>query len=97
MTDVTSRFPAVVRSDAAYALAEYVKTRTDQAGRRPRRCSPPGSPTSTGSDSADEAWRQIEAAYARGELSAPRVDPLWPAGRKYVQRPPQLSSPTTGY
>ena len=33
---------------------------------------------------ADEAWKQIEVAYRRGELSAPRVDPLWPAGRKYI-------------
>jgi hypothetical protein len=31
-----------------------------------------------------EAWKQVEAAYSRGEPSAPRVDPLWPAGQKYL-------------
>ena len=33
---------------------------------------------------ASEGWKQIEAVYRRGDLSAPRVDTLWPAGRKYL-------------
>jgi len=32
----------------------------------------------------DEGWAKIRAAYARGELSSPRVDPIWPAGQKYL-------------
>ena len=33
---------------------------------------------------AAEGWQKIQAAYADGEVSAPRVDPLWPAGKKYL-------------
>lgn len=33
---------------------------------------------------AAEGWKQIDAAYRRGDVSAPRVDTLWPAGRRYL-------------
>ena len=33
---------------------------------------------------ADEGWAELRAAYARGELSPPRVDPLWPTGQRYL-------------
>lgn len=83
LTDVTSDYPQLVRREAAGVWREYLRER-----RRP------------GSDVrgllagwlADEyrlglqaeGWRQIDAAYRRGELSAPRVDPIWPAGPRYL-------------
>jgi subtilisin-like proprotein convertase family protein len=84
VSDVTSRFPALVRADAAYLWHEYVKDRGN------RQDDLRGLLAAWAADEsrlglADEAWKQIEAAYRRGELSAPRVDPLWPAGRKYVR------------
>jgi subtilisin-like proprotein convertase family protein len=83
MTDVTSSFPAVVRSDAATLWAEYVKARTD------RQNDMRGVLAAWLADEyrlglADEGWAKIHAAYARGELSTPRVDPIWPAGQKYL-------------
>jgi len=83
LTDVTSRFPALVRADAAYLWGEY------QSGRKNRENDMRGALAAWLADEyrlgrAEQGWKQIEAAYRRGELSAPRVDPIWPAGRKYV-------------
>ena len=83
LTDVTSRFPSLVRAEAASLWAEYLKDR------RSRDDDLRGLLAAWLADEhrlgrADEGWKRIEAAYRRGELSAPRVDPLWPAGRKYV-------------
>jgi len=83
MTDVTSRFPALVRADAAYLWSQY------QSDRKNRQNDMRGALAAWLADEyrlglAGEGWKQIEAAYRRGELSSPRVDALWPAGRKYV-------------
>jgi subtilisin-like proprotein convertase family protein len=84
LTDVTSRFPSLVRAEASSLWAEYLKER------RSRENDLRGVLAAWLADEyrlgrADEGWQRIEAAYRRGELSAPRVDPLWPAGRKYVR------------
>jgi hypothetical protein len=83
LVDVTSDYRELLRREAATYWHEYLGER-----RRP------------GADVrgllaawlADEyrlgrqtdGWKQIDAAYGRGELSAPRVDPTWPAGRRYL-------------
>jgi subtilisin-like proprotein convertase family protein len=84
LADVTPRFPSLVRADASYLRGEYVKARGD------RQNDLRGLLAAWLADEyrlgrADEGWKRIEAAYRHGELSAPRVDPLWPAGRKYVR------------
>jgi subtilisin-like proprotein convertase family protein len=84
LTDVTSSFPALVRADAASLWSEYLKIR------RNRDDDVRGVLAAWVADEyrlgrADDAWRRIEAAYRRGELTAPRVDgTTWPAGRKYI-------------
>ncbi len=82
-TDVTARYPAVVRSDAATLWAGYIHDRSDE------KADVRGVLAAWLADEyrlglADEGWSKIRAAFARGELSAPRVDPLWPAGQKYL-------------
>ena len=83
MIDVTSSYPAVVRSDAATLWSEYVKARTDK-GADVRGVLAAWLADEYRLGLGDEAWSKIRAAYARGELSTPRVDPIWPAGQKYL-------------
>jgi subtilisin-like proprotein convertase family protein len=83
LTDVTSEFPALVRAEAASLRREYLRDRRNpDADVRGLLAGWLADEYRLGRQ--DEAWRQIEAAYRRGELSAPRVDPIWPAGRKYL-------------
>jgi subtilisin-like proprotein convertase family protein len=83
MIDVTSSYPAVVRSDAATLWSEYVKARTDK-GADVRGVLAAWLADEYRLGLGDEAWGKVRAAYAHGELSAPRVDPIWPAGLKYL-------------
>ena len=83
LTDVTSSYPAVVRGDAATLWSAYLQARSD------KEADVRGVLAAWLADEyrlglADEGWTKIRAAYARGELSAPRVDPIWPAGQKYL-------------
>jgi hypothetical protein len=84
LTDVTSQFRSLVSAEASSLWAEYLKVRRNRAN------DVRGLLAAWLADEyrlgrADEGWKQLEAAYRRGELSAPRVDPLWPTGRKYVR------------
>ena len=81
--DVTSSYPTAIRSDAARIWREYLSERKN------RTPDVRGLLAAWLADEyrlgrADEGWAKLRAAYARGELSAPRVDPLWPTGRKYL-------------
>jgi subtilisin-like proprotein convertase family protein len=83
LLDVTSRYPWLVRREARRLSTLYVKTH------RQRDVDQRGLLAGWLADEyrlgrQDEGWRLIEAAYRRGELSAPRVDLIWPAGRKYL-------------
>jgi subtilisin-like proprotein convertase family protein len=84
LTDVTSRFPALVRAEANDLRRQYLQYRGN------RQDDLRGLLAAWVADEyrlglGEEAMKQVEAAYRRGELSAPRVDPLWPAGRKYIK------------
>src|SRR5262249_9704366 len=83
LPDVTSQYRSLVRGEATSLWREYV-----QEHRRPD-ADVRGLLAGWLADEyrlgrQDEGWRQIEAAYRRGELSSPRVDPVWPAGRRYL-------------
>jgi subtilisin-like proprotein convertase family protein len=83
LDDVTPNYPALVRREAASLWADYLGSRTD------RHSDVRGVLAAWLADEyrlglADEGWVKIRAAYARGELSTPRVDPIWPAGPKYL-------------
>jgi subtilisin-like proprotein convertase family protein len=83
LTDVTSNYPAVVRKDAADLWTEYLQARGGR-GADVRGVLAAWLADEYRLGRADEGWQKIQAAYARGEVSAPRVDPLWPAGKKYL-------------
>jgi hypothetical protein len=83
LTDVTNEYPALVRSEANSLWREYLRDH------RSRDTDVRGLLSGWLADEyrlgrQEEGWRRIEAAYGRGELSAPRVDPIWPAGTKYL-------------
>jgi subtilisin-like proprotein convertase family protein len=83
LIDVTNDYPALVRAEAAHLWTEYLRDH------RRRDADVRGLLAGWLADEyrlgrQDEGWRRIEAAFRRGELSAPRVDPIWPAGRKYL-------------
>jgi subtilisin-like proprotein convertase family protein len=83
LADVTNEYPSLVRAEATHLWREYLRDH------RRRDADVRGLLAGWLADEyrlgrQDEGWRQIEAAYRRGELSAPRVDPIWPAGRKYL-------------
>jgi subtilisin-like proprotein convertase family protein len=83
LADVTSQYPALVRKDAATLWAEYLQTKNEKdADVRGVLAAWLADEYRLGL--ADEGWQKLQAAYARGELSPPRVDPLWPAGKKYL-------------
>jgi hypothetical protein len=83
ITDVTSDFPWLIRREAASLWAEYLKDRGGaDADMRGVLAAWLADEYRLGR--AQEGWAQIEAAYRRGELSPPRVDSIWPAGRKYL-------------
>lgn len=83
LIDVTSLYPWLVRREARQLWAEYQKDRLQHdVDVRGLLAGWLADEYRLGLGAA--GWRQIEAAYRRGELSAPRVDPLWPAGRKYL-------------
>ena len=83
ITDVTSHYPWLVRREARRLWAEYLNDhRSREADVRGLLAGWLADEYRLGRQ--DEGWRRIEAAYRRGELSAPRVDPVWPAGRKYL-------------
>ena len=83
LTDVTPSYPALVRKDAASLWTDYLQTR-NQNGADERGLLAAWLADEYRLGLAKDGWGKIRAAYARGELSAPRVDPLWPAGQKYV-------------
>jgi subtilisin-like proprotein convertase family protein len=81
--DVTSSYPSTIRSDAGHIWREYLGERKD------RTSDLRGLLAAWLADEyrlgrGAEGWQRIRTALRRGELSAPRVDPLWPAGRKYL-------------
>ncbi len=83
LLDVTSEYPALVRSEAASLWAQYKQDHTHRdADLRGLLAAWLADQYRLGR--GEEGWEQLEAAYRRGELSAPRVDPIWPAGRKYL-------------
>ena len=83
ITDVTNDFPWLVRREADALWAEYLKDRGQpDADMRGLLAAWLADEYRLGR--ADDGWKQIEVAYRRGELSAPRVDAVWPAGRKYL-------------
>ena len=83
IVDVTSQYPWLVRREARQLWALYRQTRGEQdADERGVLAAWLADEYRLGL--ASEGWKQIEAVYRRGDLSAPRVDTLWPAGRKYL-------------
>ncbi len=82
LSDITSGFPSIVRRDADDLWREYLDVRQQHQDVRGVLAAWLADEYRLGL--ADEGWKKVEAAQARGELSAPRVDPLWPAGRKYL-------------
>jgi subtilisin-like proprotein convertase family protein len=83
LIDVTSQYPALVRRDAATLWTDYLQARGG-ADADVRGVLAAWLADEYRLGLGDEAWSKIRAAYARGELSAPRVDPIWPAGQKYL-------------
>jgi subtilisin-like proprotein convertase family protein len=84
LTDVTSSYPTLVRKDATSLWQGYLQTRA-QSGADDRGVLAAWLADEYRLGLADEGWARIQAAYRRGELSPPRVDPLWPAGQKYLK------------
>jgi subtilisin-like proprotein convertase family protein len=82
LTDVTSELPALVRRDAAMWWGSYLGARRQKEDVRGVLAAWLADEYRLGL--GDEGWKQVRAAFARGEVSAPRVDPLWPAGRHYL-------------
>jgi len=83
LTDVTNEYPALIRHEAASLWAEYLKDhRQPDADMRGLLAGWLADEYRLGRGA--EGWEQIQAAFRRGELSAPRVDTLWPAGKKYL-------------
>jgi subtilisin-like proprotein convertase family protein len=84
LRDVTSNYLFAVRSDAAQIWREYLRERkapvSDVRGLLAAWLA-----DEVRLGRSAEGWKQLDAAYRRGELSAPRVDPLWPSGRKYLR------------
>ena len=83
LMDVTSSYPALVRKDAASLWTDYLQTRK-QSGADERGLLAAWLADEYRLGLVDEGWAKIRAAYALGELSVPRVDPIWPAGQKYL-------------
>jgi subtilisin-like proprotein convertase family protein len=83
LTDVTSNYPALVRKDAANLWTEYLQTR-HESGADVRGVLAAWLADEYRLGLAARGWEKIQVAYAHGEVSAPRVDPLWPAGKKYL-------------
>lgn len=83
LTDVTNDYPAVVRREAASLWTEYLEAR-GRAGTDVRGILAAWLADEYRLGLAVQGWNRIDAAYRRGDVSAPRVDPLWPAGRKYL-------------
>src|SRR5207302_9985554 len=83
LRDVTSSYLFAVRSDAGQIWREYLRERKDPVS-DVRGVLAAWLADEVRLGRSAEAWNQLEAAYRRGELSAPRVDTLWPAGQKYL-------------
>jgi subtilisin-like proprotein convertase family protein len=83
LIDVTSNYPAVVRKDAATLWSEYLQTR-HESGADVRGVLAAWLADEYRLGLADQGWKKIDTAYAAGEVSPPRVDALWPAGKKYL-------------
>lgn len=82
LRDVTSRFPAAARGDAAHLWSEYLGLRKDGTDVRGVLAAWLADECRLGR--ASEGWAAIRGALDRGELSVPRVDAVWPAGRRYL-------------
>jgi len=83
LVDVTGEYRYAIRNDANRLWHAYLKLRGEPQG------DVRGVLAAWLADEyrlgrAGDAWKQIDAAFRRGDVSAPRVDPLWPAGRKYL-------------
>jgi hypothetical protein len=83
LTDVTSTYRYAVVDDAHRLWHEYVE------GRKYPTADVRGLLAAWLADEyrlgrGGEGWREVEAAYRRGDLSPPRADPLWPTGRRYL-------------
>jgi len=83
LVDVTGEYRYAIRNDANQLWNGYLKLRVEPQG------DVRGILAAWLADEyrlglAEKGWTKIHAAYRRGELSAPRVDPLWPAGEKYL-------------
>jgi subtilisin-like proprotein convertase family protein len=83
LIDVTSNYPAVVRKDAATLWSEYLQTR-HASGADVRGVLAAWLADEYRLGLAAAGWQKVDAAYAHGEVSAPHVDRLWPAGKKYL-------------
>jgi hypothetical protein len=83
LIDVTSNYPALVRKDAATLWSEYLQTRHG-SGADVRGVLAAWLADEYRLGLAAKGWQKIQAAYAQGEVSAPHVDRLWPAGKKYL-------------
>lgn len=83
IVDVTSQYPWLVRREAKQLWRLYLQTRGEKdADVRGVLAAWLADEYRLGLVS--EGWAKIEAAYHRGDLGAPRVDTLWPAGQKYL-------------
>jgi len=83
LIDVTGDYRYAVRNDANQLWRAYLKLRFEKQG------DVRGILAAWLADEyrlgrAAEGWKQVEAAYRRGDVSAPHVDPLWPAGGNYL-------------
>jgi hypothetical protein len=83
LTDVTGDYRYAIRNDANQLWHAYLTVRTQPD------CDVRGILAAWLADEyrlglAVEGWKQIETAYRRGDVSAPRVSPFWPAGRNYL-------------
>ncbi len=82
LVDVTSEFPALVRRDAAMWWRSYLAARRHKEDVRGLLAAWLADEIRLGRGEA--GWREVRAAFARGEVSPPQADPLWPAGRTYL-------------
>jgi hypothetical protein len=83
LIDVTGDYRYAIRNDANQLWRSYLKLRAEPQ-RDVRGILAAWLADEYRLGLADKGWREIEAAYRRGDVSAPRVDQLWPTGRKYL-------------
>ncbi len=80
--DVTDEYPAQLRAEAAFERSEYLKTRDPGGDVRGILAAYLADEYRLGR--SNEGWKLVRTAYRRGDVSAPRVDTLWPAGQKFL-------------